>query len=464
MKILLIQPSIPKNSKGVTGTICLEPLALEIIAKPLVEKHEIQIVDLKLENNLEAILMDFQPNLAGITAYTMEVPNALKISKKIKTFNHNIITVIGGLHATLFPKTFLNSSFDYLVRGRGEFIFKELVGALRKKQPIYFSSKLINLRSKIIPKLTNEGLWDNIDENLLPARALVSKYRAEYHLGLMDSCYSLKTTDGCPFKCSFCVVWKYYQGKYLLRSPEAIVREIENIEGKNIIVVDDNFLSHKARSYSLARLLLKKGIKKNYFIQSRPDTIVRNPELIELWREVGLSLVALGIDGFREKELQDWNKKSNPEKGLKAAEILNNLGIQSLGEFIIDTDYQKQDFKLLRQYIYRSKLTLIQLSILTPLPGTDLYEKRKDEIITTDLSKFNVDYPILPTKLPLWKFFDAIANVYWFTAIRPAAILRRMKLGNYSFWQGIKGFYLISAIITHYKMESWKQLFKRLIH
>ncbi|MBN2381581.1 cobalamin-dependent protein [bacterium] len=439
----------------------MEPLALELIAAPLLQNHDVRIVDLKIEGDLTSEIIRFKPDLVGLTAYTMEVPEVLAIANTIKTLSPEIVTVIGGFHATMFPDTFRDSRFDFLIRGRGEFQFKKLIETLEHNKCPVSTNRCIDLNNYSYIPEPNELIWEQTD-TILPARNLVERYRARYNLGLMDRCYSLKTSDGCPFKCVFCNVWTYYGGKYYASPAPAVVREIESISGDNIIIVDDNFLFQPKRGFEIARRLEQKGIRKRYFIQSRPDTIVRHHELVEAWKNVGLTMVALGLDGFRDNELERWQKHSHPELGLKAASILNDLGIQSLGEFIIDTDYDRNDFRQLGRFINKSKLTLVQLSILTPLPGTILYTQRRHELTTNDLAKFNIDYPVLPTRLPLSSFFNAIANLYWLSYIYPPALLRRLRLGRFSFLKSLKGFFLVSLIVTHYKLQSWRALFNRL--
>lgn len=461
MKILLVQPSIPRISKGVSGTINLEPLALELIAAPLISEHDVRILDLKIEDRLHETLVDFRPDLVGISAYTMEVPQAIRCAHEIKKFSPEITTVIGGLHATLFPRDFVDTPFDFLIRGRGEVTFRQFVQDRVHHKNIQDNQKIFDLRR--IPETIEfpVELWKPLSERIFPARNLVEKYRHLYHLGLMDHCYSLKTSDGCPYRCSFCLVWRYYQGKYYARAAADVVAEIESIPGSNIIVVDDNFFFNPKRSFEIAHLLRVKKIYKNYYIQSRPDSIVRYPELVSQWRDIGLTMVALGMDGFRQRELEDWSKQSAPELGKEASALLDSLGVQSLGEFIIDTDYSLADFRDLRRYIVSTKLTLIQLSILTPLPGTTLYEQKKDELITDDLEKINIDYPITRTRLPLWQFFNAIANLYWLVYSYPGGIIRRIRLGHYSVLKSLKGFSLIFSLVYHYKMQSWRAFFNR---
>ena len=118
MKILLIQPS--KGSLTISGEDlrCMhEPLALEYIASGIVKNHQIRILDMRIEKDLESVLRDFRPDVVGITAYTVHVNTAKRLFQEIKAWNPGVFTVVGGHHATISPEDFLTPSVDVIVTG-----------------------------------------------------------------------------------------------------------------------------------------------------------------------------------------------------------------------------------------------------------------------------------------------------------------------------------------------------------
>ncbi len=108
MKILLIQPAKPKQSLGGEDFHMFEPLALEYLAAGVAGDHDIRILDMRLDPDLDSALRDYQPDAVGITAYTVHVNTVKRLFRRIKEFNPRIVTVVGGHHATVMPEDFLH--------------------------------------------------------------------------------------------------------------------------------------------------------------------------------------------------------------------------------------------------------------------------------------------------------------------------------------------------------------------
>ncbi|MBI5207837.1 MAG: radical SAM protein [Candidatus Firestonebacteria bacterium] len=113
-----------------------------------------------------------------------------------------------------------------------------------------------------------------------------------------------KTSKGCHFKCRFCALWKLTGGQYLTREPENIVKELEQIEEDFVFFADDESLLDTERMKTLAEHIKKAGIKKQYFLYGRSDTIVKNPNLIKKWKGIGLKRVFVGLEFFRDEDLK----------------------------------------------------------------------------------------------------------------------------------------------------------------
>ena len=136
MKILLIQPaakaSLTISSEDVR---CMhEPLALEYIASGVVKNHQVRILDMRIEKDLQSVLRDFRPDVVGITAYTVHVNTAKRLFHEIKAWNPDVFTVIGGHHATVSPEDFLTPSVDVIVTGEGIFVFQKLIERLARQR------------------------------------------------------------------------------------------------------------------------------------------------------------------------------------------------------------------------------------------------------------------------------------------------------------------------------------------
>ena len=135
MRILLLQPPWPEGQVGFHRVTMPDPLPLELIAAPLLEENEIEILDMRLEpDKLNETLLRFQPNMVGTTGYTCDVLLNQEILHQVKQTDPKIFTVVGGHHASLIPADFNSPDVDTIVTSEGEETFTELVNALNAGQ------------------------------------------------------------------------------------------------------------------------------------------------------------------------------------------------------------------------------------------------------------------------------------------------------------------------------------------
>ncbi|MGB5895610.1 MAG: radical SAM protein [Ignavibacteriaceae bacterium] len=411
MKILLIEPDKSPVVIGGEDFSIYEPLALEYIAAGVVNDHEVKILDLRLENNFEDVLEKFSPDVVGITAYTVHVNTVRNLFNKIKRWNPNVLTVVGGHHATIMPEDFLSDSIDVIVLGEGIFTFREIVNRYErgldfKEIPgIAFSKNGMLGKSDPLENV-------DLDEFPFPERKLTAKYRNYYYSAWMKPLAAIRTSKGCPYRCNFCAMWKLADGKYYRRSPEKIVEELEGIEEKYVFFADDESLLDVQRMISLAELIKEKGIQKRYFLYGRSDTIAGNPELLRMWKDIGLERVFVGLEFFRNEDLKYISKKSTVDDNNKAVKILQELGIDIYASLIVRPDFTKNDFAELRTYVRKLKLDFAGFAVLTPLPGTDLFKEVESKLITRNYDFFDFIHTVLPTKLSLKEFYKEYLNLY----------------------------------------------------
>jgi radical SAM superfamily enzyme YgiQ (UPF0313 family) len=393
------------------GTFYLnEPLALETVAAA-VGHHEVQILDMRLDERLDETLYALQPQVVGITAYTPDVYTVHGLLQRIKAFDRHILTVVGGHHATFFPQDFNTPHVDTVVLGEGEFAFRALVDTYGRGESI-LSIPGIAVRSGGDLHFTPTRPAEVLDDTPLPARHLTASYRARYFRGKWRPVASIITSRGCPYRCNFCSVWKRENGRYRVESPERVVRELENIDEHCVSIGDDNFLHDVRRAERIYELIKERGINKVYKLVGRTDTVVRHPEIIAQWKEIGMEQIFLGLESFRDKDLHRLNKTTSLETNNRAIEILHGYGVDVVGQFIIDPDYEKEDFDALVHYVREMRLNEPIFSVLTPLPGTDLYEARKNDLLTHNYEMFDLVHSVLPTRLPREEFYRHYADLF----------------------------------------------------
>jgi radical SAM superfamily enzyme YgiQ (UPF0313 family) len=411
MKILLIEPTKPAAAIGGDDVFIYEPLALEYLAGGISDRHEVRILDLRLEKGLKRTLTEFQPDIVGITAYTIHVNVVLELFKKVKTWNRQVLTVVGGHHATVMPGDFISPHIDLIVIGEGVDPFRAIVERLERKENYDGIPGAAPATAEGIVGMVRPSNSD-LDALPFPDRNLTKKYRQAYFSEWMKPLATIRTSKGCPYRCKFCALWKITEGKYFKRDPRAIVEELSQIEEDFIFFADDESLIDAPRMAQLADLIKGAGIHKRYFLYARSDTITKYPDLLKKWCKIGLERVFVGIEFCQDEDLDFINKKSTIADNDLAIKILHELDIDVYASFIIRPEFGSDDFSIIKDYCRQSELIFASFAVLTPLPGTDLYQEVKDQMILHDYDFFDFIHTLLPTKLPMKQFYREYHDLY----------------------------------------------------
>jgi radical SAM superfamily enzyme YgiQ (UPF0313 family) len=378
-----------------------------------VPDHDVRILDMRVDDALDAALRTFWPEMVAVTALTPEVYAARNVLQQVKSFSSEIFTVVGGHHATLVPEDFFAPQVDVVALGEAELMFRELVQAVADRRGLRDVPNIIwrNRDNVFIRNALSEDRV-HLSELPLPRRDLTESYRNEYFFLFDKPDASVATSRGCPFRCNFCSVHRFYRGIINQMNPQRVLSEIVTISSDHITLVDDNFLMNHKRENAIADLIKSEGIRKRFSMECRTDSIVRHPELVEKWVKVGLYAVLLGLEGGSDRTLENVNKSNSVETNDRAIKILQDLGVIIWGAFIVDPAWTHDDFKQLREYVNRKKITHTQFTVLTPLPGTQLYQDRWNELLTDDYSCFDTLHAVLPTRLPREEFYQNFAELY----------------------------------------------------
>lgn len=412
MKVLIVQPAT--NPKVLGGDLIFktEPLWGEYLASAVQENHDVEILDLRMGGNFQETMERFQPNVIAMTAFTVDVNSVKKLSQEAKHLNPKILTVVGGYHASLAPNDFNDRNIDIIVIGEGIFTFKDVVEAFEKGDS-FRSIPGIVFRSENNMIKNEPRPWPHLDSYNFPNRNLTVQYRKEYFDKWMKPLATIRGSYSCPFRCDFCCLWPMTNSKYLSRTPESFVAELKTIKEENIFFSDDEALIDIERMRKIADLIKKEGLKKQYFFMTRSTSIRKRPDIVEKWAEIGLKRVLLGLESPRERDLVDFRKDATLDDNNQAISILkqNNIEINSM--FVIAQDYEKKDFENLDAYVKTQGLEMPIFCILTPFPGTPLYEKVKKQIIVEDYDLWDLLHTVLPTtKLSIKEFYLEFAKLY----------------------------------------------------
>jgi radical SAM superfamily enzyme YgiQ (UPF0313 family) len=411
MKILLVQPPKPERALGGEDFSIFEPLALEYLAAGVAGGHDVRILDMRLDPDLDSLLHDYQPDVVGITSYTVHVNTVKRIFEHIKALHPDIATIVGGHHATVLPEDFYTPFIDIVVVGEGVFPFREIIGQLEKKmEPSRIPGAVCIENGPVMIRRADQGI--DLDVFPFPRRDLTADYRESYFSEWMKPLASIRTSKGCVFKCQFCALWKLTEGHYLTRRPDHIVEELGMIKEKCVFFADDESLLDTKRMGVLADLIQRAGIRKRYFLYGRSDTIAKHPELIEQWKKIGLERVFVGLEFMRDADLKLIRKGSTVQNNTQAVKVLKNLDMDIYPTFIIRPEFDRRDFADLRKYCLDLDLNFIGFSVLTPLPGTDLYQEVKGRLINSNYDYFDFLHTLMPTTLPIKDFYRELTTLY----------------------------------------------------
>ncbi|MCP5048397.1 MAG: hypothetical protein GY940_14605, partial [bacterium] len=300
MKVLLIQTP-PNTEFGFLRIVRIEPLGIECIGAALEQdEHEVRVVDMRLDgwSSLQSQYETFGPDAVGVACqFTTDVYSALHVGGFLRALDPKVTLFVGGHHATLQDNDFMfkGTPFDALVVGEGEYTSRNLVRALRDGKPLHTVPGLITPANRHKGFQSGDTV-DNLDKIMLPARHLTKRYRAKYHQANRVPTASVETSRGCPFDCNFCSIWKFYGRQVRHRTSSRIIDDLNSIEEANIFFTDDVAFLHHAGYGELGNRIKDMGVLRHFAAETRADLIIRHRDLFELWYEVGMRTIFMGIE------------------------------------------------------------------------------------------------------------------------------------------------------------------------
>lgn len=427
MRVTLIQP--PQGTRfGFTKVLMVEPLGLECVSAALkLHDHDVHLIDLRLDRDatLDAHLQDDRPGAVGISCgFTTDVYSSLITARKVREALPDTTIFVGGHHASLIPGDFLfpGSPVDAVVIGEGEWTGLELIDALEAgDDPGSVAGVMTrwNREEGFEPR----AMSGSLDEVPLPDRRLSGRYRKYYHHGFAVPSACVETSRGCPFDCNFCSIWVFYQRRARRRSPERILEDLQQVEAlgeRHVFFTDDiAFLQYDAYE-ELGERIEAAGLDLQYSCETRADLVVKYRDLFKLWKRIGMNTIFLGIEKVDDRGLDAVRKrtKGGATTNVEAIEILRREGITPMTSLITDPSWGEEDFDRLEEFVRLLELPNPTFTILTPLPGTELWESHKAQVTTDDYSYFDVMHLVLPSQLGPRRFYERFARLYRLAEVR----------------------------------------------
>jgi len=417
MRVLFVEP--PKDFWFVMGEYLPPPLGILELAAFLESRIdvEIQVLDCQAEGldwrGLERRIKSSNPDIvASSSLATCNAYTAVRALEAAKEVNSDILTVVGGQHFTAVARESLEThpEIDVVVRGEGEETFAELVRAFEKGSSF---SKVEGISFRHDGKIfhnPDRALIEDLDTLPHPGYHLVRDHMHKYHFTMMagpKTKYALiEASRGCPHRCTFCSQWKFWRGKWRSKSPKRIADEMEfcyDEYGSGFLwLTDDNFSLGKGAS-KLCDELIRRGIadKILWFMQARSDDIVKHRKLLPKLRRAGCHWMLSGIESHSSQTLKAYGKNISPNDAGRAMELLKENDIFAQATFIMgERGDSAESIARLRDFANEIDPDLAIFMILTPFPGTELYEtaKRGGWIEDTNWANYDMVHAIMPTE------------------------------------------------------------------
>jgi radical SAM superfamily enzyme YgiQ (UPF0313 family) len=437
MKILLINPPrSPHNAildrapaeakRFIHKKLIGPPLGLITIAGAAAD-HDVSVLDMKGQYDLDplssspgALALEWmdrlRPDIVGLTIITSEFNGSMAIAAAIRRAYPHVLVVAGGLHPTLCPQDFLDKPIDLICTGQASRQFRQIASAHEGKSGFdHIPGIFIQDRSGFRFTRCEDSPADAAGgEFVMPRRDLLKPWISTYFVGKgAGPATYLFTSLGCPYSCSFCSIWPQFKNGYFQRDVESVIAELKTLDDYPVVrFADANSIVSASFMEDLFDGIEKESIRKEYVMDLRTDTIVAHPGLIERMARLGLKVVISGFESFRSSELKAYNKTTSADQIQNAIEILHNNGVQIRGNYVIPPNYDKEDFAALAGYASSHRVAYAGYTVMTPMPGTSLFESMKNEIIDRDYDKYNFFNCVVKTRLPLHEFYAEIGRLW----------------------------------------------------
>ncbi len=423
MRVLLVHPSPLMYSEIF---LRLEPIGLERVASAVrAAGHDVRLLDLQIFSHRDYFreLDDFRPQAVGFSLnYLANIPEVVDLAKATRARRPDCFVFAGGHSGSFVTEEVLEhagGAIDAMVRGEGEWIAPRLLEAAH--DPRLATLPGVVTRDGAGPAPT---MLEDIDR-FPPARDLARR-REKYFIGVLDPCASAELTRGCPWDCSFCSAWTFYARTYRQASPEAAAEDLARIAEPNVFLVDDVAFIHPEHGFTIGREIERRGIRKEYYLETRCDVLRRNEEVFAYWRRLGLRYMFLGVEALDAEGLRAHRKRVTPDANLEALEVARRLGFTVAVNIIADADWDEARFAAVREWA-QGVPEIVHLTVATPYPGTEIWHTESRRLTTLDYRLFDVQHAVVPTRLPLRRFYEEL--------VRTQGVLNRKHLG----WAAVRG-------------------------
>lgn len=377
-------------------------LNLSLLAAYADDLFDVRIID----ETVEDIDFDVKADLVAITVLTLVANRAYEIAAEFSQRGAKI--VMGGFHISFFPEE-AAAHADALVMGEAEGVWEQLLkdflaGRIKNRYQRETPHSLVGLRKPRLDLVKKEN------------------YSAPN---------VMETARGCPNRCAYCSVARFWGYRYRFRPVHEVIDEIRSMPPGDIVFVDDNIIGSPVRARELFKAMIP--LKRKWSSQADLK-LAKDPELLELCAKSGCQWLFMGIESINSQNLKEMGKsRINKVKEYKESiRTIQNAGINVFGSFIFGFDHDDQTvFDHTVQFCEDNRLQAANFYIFVPLPSTSLFDTMEKEgrILDRDWSHYDGNHvvfqPLLMTPKDLLEgYLHAYRSFYSISSI----IKRTFKL------------------------------------
>ncbi|HOD35758.1 MAG TPA: glycosyltransferase [Syntrophales bacterium] len=364
--ILLITPAAPDQTPFST-TEKRPPLGVGYLISVLRRAgHKVFFIDNYLQPNnfLDTnILQENSIDFVGLYANTICLRDTLRILHKLQFLRYsgkwNGKIIVGGPHTSVAVET-IPDFVDFIVQGEGEDAIIDIVED-RVRERIVRYPRIVNLDKLPLPA------WDYF-------------VKLPYHWGVQwfpeKPVFTMNTSRGCPFGCSFCSVSSVWGRKYSFFSAERVVTEIEFLmrkyDAKGFYFREDNFTANRKRLLRFCNLLLERGINIPWACETRVDSLDR--EVVELMHRAGARAFYFGVESGSQRILNFLNKGITVDQISNAFRYCREFGIKTAANIMIGVPTETaQDIHETQKLLEDIRPSVIWHNVFVGIPHSPLY-------------------------------------------------------------------------------------------
>lgn len=406
MHILLVRVKPHPHSINLQSFMVCEPLELEYAYAALTKSgHTAEIADLIMDKRkFTKILQAKKYDMVCFTGYITHVGEVKRHAAIVKKILPNAVTVAAGVHAEVVPQDYVCPQIDCILWANALHTLCRLADG---NDPAAEDGVYRAGTNKQKPQPIR------VEDEIFPDRKSTAKYRDGYNYIFHDKCATIKTSFGCPFKCSFCFCTRVCD--YAVRKLDRVMDELQAIEEENVFIVDDDFTASDARVREFCAQLDARNIHKHFIAFSRADFVTAHPDTVTLLAQHGFDAFFIGIESFRAGELDRFDKRTTVEQNGLAIRTLEQNGMQCYSGLIVGEDWIKADFNALIDYLNSFEHPLVNIQPITPMPGTPLYDEYSREIVVPreKYELWDMAHVVFkPQNLPRRKYYYNILRAY----------------------------------------------------